>query len=525
MTPEAVVIESLFNVVNKDGETVPFILNSAQRSIDDTMTGRDVIPKARQEGVSMYFLARYTAKCIINRNINAVIISHEGQATQRLLKRCLFMCENTRGPQPEMGRTSMNVLTFPKMNSQIYIGTAGAKSFGRGDTIHALHCSEYAFWSSPKDMLTGVMQAVPFSGEIAIESTGKGRGNDYHRRCMRAYNHQSQWKCHFLPWHTFEEYKTPLSDEEATHVLNNLMEEWEEPHLVNEVGLTAEQIIWRRSKLDEFDYDLKLFKQEYPLTIDECFQASDSSFFPLVNFVPTNKWRDEGNYLWKLEGHPKKEFHYVIGGDPAGGTGGDNSCAQVICLETMEQVAEYAHNRIDPYVFGEHLYDLATLFNGAYIVVESNNHGPITLKSLKDKEYPSFLMYHMNSGAADYEDPALMEMGFRTTVRTKPIMLGELKTLLVRDLKIHSPALSDELSTFIEHENGKLAADEGCMDDRVMALACAAMGINKAMTALVPPKPIYSPLDDPMSVESIMKELHGRNNDFPIRDQHAGADL
>jgi len=88
MTPEAVIIESMFRVVTKEGEDVDFILNDTQKILDENLTGRDLIPKARQEGVSTYFLARYTAACLRRRNVKAVIISHESESTQRLLTRC-----------------------------------------------------------------------------------------------------------------------------------------------------------------------------------------------------------------------------------------------------------------------------------------------------------------------------------------------------------------------------------------------------------------------------------------------------
>ena len=100
MTPEALIIESMFRVVTKEGVDVDFVLNSAQRQIDENMTGRDIIPKARQEGVSTYFLARYTAACLRKRNVKATIISHEADATSRLLSRCTYFLDNLRGPDP-----------------------------------------------------------------------------------------------------------------------------------------------------------------------------------------------------------------------------------------------------------------------------------------------------------------------------------------------------------------------------------------------------------------------------------------
>ena len=42
MTPEAMIIESMFRVVSKDGEDLDFILNDAQRLIDDNLTGSGI---------------------------------------------------------------------------------------------------------------------------------------------------------------------------------------------------------------------------------------------------------------------------------------------------------------------------------------------------------------------------------------------------------------------------------------------------------------------------------------------------
>lgn len=520
MTPEALIIESMFSVVDKDGKEGPFTLNSAQRLIDESLTGRDIIPKARQEGVSTYFLARYTAKCLSTRNVSAVIISHEGEATQRLLQRCQYFVQNLRGPAADVGRASLNVITFPKMNSRIYIGTAGAKKFGRGDTITHLHCSEYAYWPNPKELLGTLLQSVPMSGEVAIESTGNGIGNDYHRRAMRAFNKQSQWKCHFLDWQSFPEYSVRLSAADEQRVMNGLIEEWEEPELVEKFGLTAGQVVWRRLKLEEMDYDIQFFKQEYPMTIDECFQASGQSIFARVKYDPTKKWVYLGNYMYALEDEPNQRDIYIIGVDPSGGVGRDNSCIQIININKMEQVAEYAHNRIEPDILGEHVAAVARRFNNAFIVVESNNHGPVVLDAIRDAGYPEHLLYDMRSPGQDYEDPTLMRLGFRTTSRTKPIMIGELRRSLAKTLTIHSPSLRDELSTFIEHENGTLAAQEGCYDDRVMALACANIGIERAGIMATPSGGVTQNVyKDPFLLDNIIDEMGSRRSGFPISSQ------
>lgn len=529
MTPEALAIESMFRIVGKGGQDISFELNRTQRHLDDHITGRDLIPKARQLGVSSFFLARYVAACLIRRNVRAVIVSHETDATQRLFDRCRYYVSNMRGPNPEIGREGLNTMTFPKTNSQIYIGTAGSRKFGRGDTITHLLCSEYAYWPHPKELLSGLLDAVPMSGEIAIESTGNGVGNDYHRRVMRAVEGKSQWACHFFNWIHQPEYRMELEEWQSDHIMSNLDPELEEPELVRDWNITAGQILWRRMKLEEKDYDLRLFKQEYPLTVDECFQASGNSIFHRVNFQPTSMWRNQGNHLHLLEPHPRPSMAYVIGVDPSGGAGEDNSAIEVFCLDTQEQVAEYAHNRIEPDALGFKVVDLSKMFNNAFCVVESNNHGPVTLGAMRQSGLEEHLIYSMETaGIAGYEDTSLMQLGFRTTVRTKPIMIGKLRTAVANSWTVHSEMLHDEMSTFIEHENGSLAAQDGCHDDRVMASACALMGVERA--ALVSREERSADYDrrkfkDPFVLDNLIEELQGRRKSFPVSPQHASAGM
>jgi hypothetical protein len=523
MTPEALIVESMFMIADKDSNDIPFKLNSTQRTLDENLTGRDIIPKARQEGVSSYFLARYTAACLSKRNIRAVVISHEGEATQRLLARVQYFLEHIRGPKAIVGRDSLRAITFPKTNSSFWIGTAGSRKFGRGDTITHLHCSEYAFWPNAKDLMTGLLQSVPESGEIAIESTGNGIGNDYYRRVMRAAQNLSHWTCHFFNWLEFPEYNLYLNQQEEEYILRNLDPEFEEDKLVAEHGLKAGQLAWRRQKLEDLDFDMRQFKQEYPVTLDECFQSTGSSIFHRVNFIYTQDWKKQDAHLHVLDPHPLPDRTYVMGIDPSGGVGNDDASIEIFCVEDQEQVAEFSHDRTDPERLGEIAVDLAHIFNDAFIVVEANNHGPVTIKSIRDRDYPDYLLYDMLTAGTDYEDKSLMQKGFRTTSRTKPIMIGRLRTALAHDIIIHSEILRSELSTFIEHENGTLGAESGCKDDKVMASACANMGMERASMYASPEarrsREKEETSNDPFCLDNIIGSMRRRGERFPVRPQ------
>lgn len=483
-TPQRLVIESMFQIVNKDAETVPFVLNTAQRAIDDNWASRMIIPKARQEGVSSYWLAYFTVECLSKRNTRAVVISHETEATQRMLAKVEFYLQNLRGPKAVIATHNKNELSFPKTNSVFYIGTAGARKFGRGDTITHLLASEIAYWPDPKSLAAGLFQAVPMGGVLVVESTGNGSGNYYHNLCVRALKGMGRFRLHFLPWQTFPEYRYPTTDDEAQEIMSHLDESTDEPDLVRQYNLDAGQLLFRRAKLEEFDFDLSKWNQEYPSGFDDCFQSAGAGIFHKVNYEPSDSWKKVNPYLWLLEGHPSSLRKYVVGGDVGAGVRKDSSVLEVFDAETLEQVGEWISNRTDPDALASHAAALGRTFNEAYIGIESNNHGILTLSELK-KVYPLHKIHRVGEPGLKPEPTVrLSNMGIRTTSKSKPLMIGTLRKLIAKDMTIHSEILRNELSTFVEHEDGTLGAQENCYDDTVMAAAVASYILPRAQLTL-----------------------------------------
>jgi len=537
MTPEGLLIEGMLTIANKQGEDVPFILNKAQRHLDENLTGRDNIPKARQRGISSYALARGTIKCLSKRNTSAVVISHEAKATERMLAKVHYFLEHM-SPAPIIGHSSKNTITFPKMNSKFYIGTAGSSDFGRGDTISFLHCSEIAFWEDAKMLMTGLMQAVPEGfGEVLLESTGNGQGNYYHKGVMDAENGKSHYTNHFFGWLDEPEYDLPITFQEAQDIMNSLDPLLKEDELVDKWNLTAGQIKFRRHKLVELEYDMNKFDQEYPKTLDECFQASGAGIFGKVIFVPDRElWTtsESDHRLMLLSPHPKIGEHYIVGGDVSAGIGKDRSCAQILHQKSMEQVGTYNSDIIPPDEFGMKLIDIGKMFNNAFITVEANNYGITTLDHMtmmdmdektgvETARYPLELIYFEDKTAPKgaNEVQQLTSYGFKTTEKSKPFVIGKLRAQLAVAIVLHNKNTKAELSTFIESDSGKLQAEQGCFDDEVMALAMCVVGMFKS--------PYYTEdtvvavvrgTDNPLAMANIIKELKKKSmGDFPIRSQ------
>lgn len=511
MSPEGLAIESLLRIVNKEQEQVDFRLNDAQRIIDSSITGRDLYPKARREGVSAYFLARNLIKCLGIPNTVAVVISHEAKATERMLDRVKYFIEHMKCPAPIIKTSNRNEITFPKTNSSFYIGTAGAKAFGRGDGITDLHCSEIAYWPDAKALATGLMQAVPRGGRISIESTGNGAGDYYHNLCLRAARGDGLWKLHFLPWHKFKEYDYPVSEEHARFIMDNLIEDIGEPQLVQDYGVTAGQLLFRREKLEELDYDVRLFNQEFPTTLSDCFQSSGSSIFYRIHYVETPLWEKRDTHLHALRDHPIPGRTYVIGGDVSAGVYKDDSVLEVFDCETKEQVAEWISNNTPPDLFAVHAAKLGKMFNDAYISIESNNHGIVTLSELRSL-YPTELIHKVPRDNAPPDEIArLTNMGTRVTAKSKAFIIGRLRkeAAAADGMTVHSPILKSQMDSFVEHDDGSMGAQDGAKDDTVMAAAHAFYVHSRAamMDRGVPYRNTSNRTPDPFQLDSIIKEL------------------
>jgi len=471
----------MFCVVNRDRQTVPFILSETQADLDANWTRRNLITKIRQHAqISSYIIARYTAKCLSEENRSCVLISHEAEATARLLSRAKFIIANLRNVDspPKITTDRANALVFGETGSSFWIGTAGQRSFGRGDTISDLHLSEAAFYEDPERIRDGAFPAAE-AGDIAVESTGNGRGNWFHRTAQAARD-GTGFRLFFYPWTGLQSCSLPLDPEAEQRFAAGLREEWEEPELFS-LGISLPQLAWRRERITaDYGGDLVRFKENYPRQFEECFRAAGSSFFPQVNYRETSKWRQRSRSLWQLEGHPIEGHRYVGGVDVGGGVEQDNTVLCLFDLDLGEQVGEWANNVLAPDEAAREIAILGREFNNAYLNVERNNHGLTTINVLTSI-YPLDRL-HRGSYTQSTTQVAMQSInnyGTLISETTRGLLLGTGRELL-RTWTVHSPKLNDELSTFVESKAGKFEASAGSRDDRVFAACHALLVVEKA---------------------------------------------
>ena len=118
---------------------------------------------------------------------------------------------------------------------------------------------------------------------------------------------------------------------------------------------------------------------------------------------------------------PVKGKEYVVAVDPAGGgSEGDYSAAQVLEMETGLQCAEFA-GHMGGLELARLVTELATEYNGAWLVVERNNHGSGVL-ALAETACKYGRIYRQGGQA-----------GWLTTSVSRPAMLGRLDAALVEE--------------------------------------------------------------------------------------------
>ena len=368
---------------------------------------RVIILKARQMGFSTLTEAILFKRTATKANVNSGIIAHKNDATTNLFNMSkLYLQELPEELKPDTKATNANEIVFDNkdgtgLRSKIKCMTAEGEGVGRSDTFQNLHLSEVSSWHNAKEILDGLLQAVPYRADtlIIIESTAKGF--DYFKDLWdKACNGENDFEPLFCAWHELDEYRLPA---------DNIVLTEEEIKLKELYNLDDEQIAWRRWCIrNNCGGDVNTFKQEYPACPEEAFLASGECVFDkeiIIEQIARNRplisdWKrgeftydktmipvkDEKGRVVAVEkkisnikfverekglitihrqpdvkknnaGEIVAKRRYSIGGDTAG-LGEDYYTAKVVGNDNLESVATLQKQRIDEDKYADQLYCL-----------------------------------------------------------------------------------------------------------------------------------------------------------------------
>lgn len=282
-------------IMGKDGKVIPLAFNRTQQYIHERVeaqkarTGRVrvIIGKGRQTTVSTYFCARFYHQTTLWTGVRSHILTHEQDATDTLFG-VIERFQEHNPIRPSTAKDNAKELEFDILDSGYSVGTARTKGGGRSKTIRKLHWSEVSHSPNAAGHFAGIVQAVPDlpDTEIVLESTGDGPAGEYFERWQQAEAGIGDYEAIFVPWFWTEEY--------ARSVPEAFSLDDEETKYQRLYGLTLGQMVWRRAKIAELK-DPKLFKQEYPASAAEMFEATGkASYIDPMLVVEARKNEREG---------------------------------------------------------------------------------------------------------------------------------------------------------------------------------------------------------------------------------------
>jgi hypothetical protein len=453
----------------------PHRWHDEQRRFDQERTGRDIVVKARQIGMTTLELARGYWESSTRESHNTLVVGHDTELVEKLLVTVKLFHESMRklGLAPKTLMDNARTLAFSELASSIAVTEAGATERvamkkGRSTTINRLHATEVAFWAMPHDTMTGLLGAMPDDGEVLIESTPNGAGGYFYELVQEAAGGRGPYKLHFYPWWQHRLYRNPLPLDDARP-----RDDWEAR--LREYGCDDSQIQWWRFQVVRLGLEKAL--QEYPIDLATCFRFSGRGYLdPMVLDALAGRIRAPVRVLdirgfkvriYEEPGLPSTS-RYIIGADTAEGVGNDHNAVTIIDARSGHVVAAGSSDRLAPGDFGLVLSDLGRQYRDALVVPERNNHGAATLRALDAEARYSRIYKHADD-----------RLGFPTNSATRPVLWEDLR-MAVAEGSAWTPdsEMLAELRTLVIDTDGKPRAmgkgtEHGSRDDLFVSWAIA----------------------------------------------------
>lgn len=493
------------HIVDKTGHKVPFEPTYPQKVLAKNFRKFNIVAKSRQLGITSWAIAYSLYLTHTEPDTVCMLMSYSLDSVDMVFKKLKAMYEDL-DPAVKIKDVANNRKELILENrSRIVCSVCGSKDAARGATLRYVHLTEVAFMDDEKlkNQLVAIEAALRPDGQMVLESTSNGM-NEWYTLWMKAVNKESQYKPFFFSWlndkrqflQEYNEYAEIYRNRYDKYLEEDELDE-EEMFLFKRMNgdknpLALRKLMWRRMKIANIGKEK--FKQEYPTTALESFCTSGDVFFdteivnnrlmyigevdklklPNRSDAVLKKWKNSFE-IYRLPAYQKK---YYIGVDSGEGISSDNSVIEVVDEEGYHCL-EFASNKIKPYEFADVVRTVGEWYNRGNLVIEKLSAGHAVLNKLLDGNRYINLY---KSKVYDSRGKQRKKPGFETTAKTRPIILNRFQELFeTGQICVNSKKLLEEMLTFQMDGNGKVQAEKGAKDDRVMAFAMALEGMAKGM--------------------------------------------
>ena len=433
-------IENYCQIVTLDKGLQPFKLYDCQKKkVDFIMNNRKtILMEGRQQGKTVTAAACILHYSIFNADKNIAIMANKTAAAREVLNRYQTMYENLP-IWMQQGVKTWNKGDVDLENGSRVFTSATTSSGIRGKSVNWLYIDEAAIIpNNIADEFFASVYPTISAGEttkILLTSTPLG------------YNHF--WKF----WN---------ESEKGTNGFQNMFI----PH--TEIPGRDDAWIEEQFKLlGEVKFNQEVLC-DFLGSTNTLISGKALSTMSSVDPV----YKKDGLDIYE---EPQEDKYYVISADTARGIGGDYSAFIVVDITQMpfKVVGKYRDNKISPLLYPDFINKVAKDYNGAYVLLETNDIGQQVVDILhQELEYENIFSCVQEKNK-QYVSPGFGKqstLGVRTSKAVKRQGCLALKSLIEEQkfLLFDAECIS-ELSTFVER-SGTFAADEGYHDDLAMCM-------------------------------------------------------
>lgn len=433
--------------------TLPFLTYPFQDvALEDFVKyNQNIILKSRQMGIttlvagySMWLMTFHSDKQILCLSITQ-------ETSKAIVTKVRFANDNLpswlKVPAVEDNRLSLKLKNGSEIKAASSAGTSG-----RSSALSLLIIDEAAFIDGIEEIWLSAQYTLSTGGKAIILSTPNGVGNFFHKMWTQSEQGLNDLNRISLPWHMHPERDQKWRDEQTK--------------LSGEKGAAQE------------------CDCEFSTSGNTVIDIPVLDWYAKTHVVEPIEKRgiDKGYWIYK---YPEPGKSYMVSADVARGDAQDFSAAQILDIETMEQVAEYK-GKLPTKDYARALMTMATEYNSALLVIENANVGWAVIQEVLDSNYPNLFYSSSDLQYVDVENQMTnkinslekkMTPGFTTSNKTRPLVISKLESYIRnKEVIIHSNRLIEELNVFIWKSSGtsaKAEAMEGYNDDLVMAMGIA----------------------------------------------------
>lgn len=471
------------------GETFKFqLLNPTdpwywQREVLDGWIGasKSIILKARQLGIT-WLAAGYALWLVLYRpGTKALVISINEEEAAKVINRIwdmyLSLPDHLKNgvtviKPAKNSRPNLHIEFRHKTGQISYVtGLPSTKKAGHGETAALVILDEFARHEYARDSWKALVPTTSAGGKLIAISTGNGisvttpngdtSGNFFHS--LWASDEESKLYKRFLRWDLHPDRDERWYANVAMSITNQ--SDRAEQFPANELDAFI------LTGAPYFDIDALSWYMQDGIQDPEFRCSFDKATFDTARLVK----QDLGPI--RVFQKPQAGAKYALAADVASGRGADYSAAYVLDLKDMRICASF-HAKMDADQYAYQLHYLGKWFNTAWLAIEmGGGWGEPVVLSLRDgrEGRPAYPNMYLHRQLDRGDQPMAKPYGFPMNMKTRATVVEGLgEAIRERAIPVVELELLRELQTFVHRPHGPSPrAQDGCHDDRVLALAIA----------------------------------------------------